>query len=515
MAKLSGKRRPRISIVWRLFLSVTLCIVLLLVVNWLLNNFVLSSYYRQVKEGALHDAFVRVESLLQNGTNVTITDPDGNVIEEDTVKTELYRLFSNENIKTLIWLGQEVLYNYQVGSLPSDYARLGWSMPSGTYSIQISEDKRLETSDIVLVGKLSNGASVMMRTPIAAIEESVGITNQFLLISGSITLVIGLLLVFFVARSFTKPIQALSRVAGSVARLDFSDRYVGRGRDEIQELGESINAMSRALEANITHLQQANIQLQKDNELKTRESEARKAFISNVSHELKTPIALIQTYAEGLCEGLAEDEESREAYCGVIEDEAQKMSAMIARMTALMQLEAGGGELVFERFDIAELCRNLLMKYAPRFAEKGVTAEGPAHGQEAPVTADAVLMENVLTNYLNNALNHVSDGGVIRVTAAPAAEGRVRVAVRNSGSPIPEADLGRIWESFYKVDKARTRAYGGSGIGLSVVAAVMKAHGMPYGVRNVDGGVEFFIELALERDAGPGQAPGSDKGAAG
>ncbi|MCI8554757.1 MAG: HAMP domain-containing histidine kinase [Clostridiales bacterium] len=510
--KVESPQKPlRISIAWRLFLSVTMCIVLLLGVNWLLNNFALVNYYQQVKEASLRRAFDRVETLLKNGTNAAVTGENGETVMVNTVDTELYRLYSSENIKTLIWLGPTVLYNYQVGSLPSDYALLGWTMPNGSYSLQVSQDSRLKTSDIVLVGKFSNGASVMMRTPVAAIEESVGITNRFLLLSGSVTLVIGLVLVLLVSRSFTRPIRALSRVAGSVARLDFSDRYHGKGRDEIQELGDSINAMSEALEGAVAGLRQANLQLQQDNELKTRESEARKAFIANVSHELKTPIALIQTYAEGLREGVAGDEESRALYCGVIEDEAQKMSEMIRRMTSLMQLEAGGGELDTKCFDIAALCRALLNRYEPRFADKRVCVTGPE--REAMVEADPSLIENVLTNYLNNALNHVTESGSIRVAVEPVPPGRVRVTVFNSGECLPEEELPRIWESFYKVDKARTRAYGGSGIGLSVVAAVMRAHGMPCGVRNCpsprqeEAGVEFFIELSTAEDDPKRQLP--------
>ena len=109
---------------------------------------------------------------------------------------------------------------------------------------------------------------------------------------------------------------------------------------------------------------------------------------------------------------------------------------------------------------------------------------------------DAVLIENVAINYLTNALNHVKLGGEIRVTWETVSQDTVQISVFNTGDPIPEEDLPHIWESFYKVDKARTRAYGGTGIGLSVVAAVMKAHGMPCGVENAANGVRFFFNLA-------------------
>ena len=474
-----GSPRRKSSIFLKLFCSVTLCVVLLLVFNWLLNSFVLVSYYQSAKEQSLRDAFTRVDSLLNGGS--------------EQLETELYRLNGNENIKTIIWSRSTVLYNFRVGEtmqvqLPS------LDLENGTYVIQVSENERLQSNDITLAGRFSNGYSVIMQTPIAAIEKSVDITNQFLLISGTVTLIIGVLLMLAVSRSFTRPIRALSRVAGSVARLDFSDRYTGRGHDELDELGNSINAMSQALENTVR-------QLQEDNERKTKESEARKAFIANVSHELKTPIALIQTYAEGLREGIADDEEMRNSYCEVIEDEAQNMSDMIRRMTTLMQLQTGDGSLSTAPFDWAAMARELLRRHAPQFEERGLTVEGPPKAQTAWVVGEASLIENVVSNYLSNALHHTGEGGTVRIAFTPLANGRCRLSVFNSGRNIPQEELSRIWEAFYKVDKARTRAYGGSGIGLSVVAAIMEAHHQAYGVQNHPGGVEFYCELPFAQKA--------------
>ena len=474
-----GSPRRKSSIFLKLFCSVTLCVVLLLVFNWLLNSFVLVSYAQSAKEQSLRDAFTRVDSLLNGGS--------------EQLETELYRLNGNENIKTIIWSRSTVLYNFRVGEtmqvqLPS------LDLENGTYVIQVSENERLQSNDITLAGRFSNGYSVIMQTPIAAIEKSVDITNQFLLISGTVTLIIGVLLMLAVSRSFTRPIRALSRVAGSVARLDFSDRYTGRGHDELDELGNSINAMSQALENTVR-------QLQEDNERKTKESEARKAFIANVSHELKTPIALIQTYAEGLREGIADDEEMRNSYCEVIEDEAQNMSDMIRRMTTLMQLQTGDGSLSTAPFDWAAMARELLRRHAPQFEERGLTVEGPPEAQTAWVVGDASLIENVVSNYLSNALHHTGEGGTVRIAFTPLANGRCRLSVFNSGRNIPQEELSRIWEAFYKVDKARTRAYGGSGIGLSVVAAIMEAHHQAYGVQNHPGGVEFYCELPFAQKA--------------
>lgn len=159
-------------------------------IHWLLNSFVLVSYYQSCQEQSLRDAFTRVDSLLNGGS--------------EQLETELYRLNGNENIKTIIWSRSTVLYNFRVGEtmqvqLPS------LDLENGTYVIQVSENERLQSNDITLAGRFSNGYSVIMQTPIAAIEKSVDITNQFLLISGTVTLIIGVLLMLAVSRSFTRP----------------------------------------------------------------------------------------------------------------------------------------------------------------------------------------------------------------------------------------------------------------------------------------------------------------------
>lgn len=495
------------SVLWKIFGAMVLCIFLLLGFNWLLNNFALKYYYQQEKETSLGKAFHQVDQLMAGSDTLRL-------------KNDLNDLAVSKNISTIIW---DQYYNYPIhisyvegaeDFLPKK-VQFPQDMAYGSYFIQIGESPFItekstvtqETSSsqfIKLYGRLNNGGYLFMQTPISALEESVSITNQFLLISGAVTLLISLLLLALVARSFTRPIQQLSSIAQSISHLDFSHRYTGKGRDELADLGNSLNSMSATLEKTIRELQSANQELSRDVERTTKQNEARRAFISNVSHELKTPIALIQTYAEGLREDIADGAVNRDYYCEVIEDESQKMSLMIKKMTLLMQLEDGSEELEYERFDVCELLRNLMEKNAVLLAEKQARLQPPPD-RPVMVRADEFLIEHALTNYLTNAIHHVSSGGRISAYFQRTAENRVRISVYNTGELIPSEDLERIWESFYKVDKARTRAYGGTGIGLSVVSAIMKAHQMPYGVFNRQSsdetGVEFYLELALAEDS--------------
>ncbi len=469
-------KRPRRSLLWKLFGSVLGCVALLLVGNLLLNSFVLPVYYRHEKEQALKTAFTRLEALYSAG------DGEG-------LSAHLATLGNAQGISVTIWSGPMVVYTDRPDGMrdllrPDDVRELS----AGEYTVQVSDDGR--TGQMIrLTGRLSNSYTVSMRVAVAAMAESAAISNRFLLYSGAVTLLLGAAAVALLARGFTRPIRRLSEQAAAVAQLDFSHRYTLKGSDELHALGTSLNEMSDALESTIARLQE-------DARREQRQNAARRAFIVNVSHELKTPIALLQTYAEGLREDVAADAAERAYYCEIIEDEARKMSGLIAKMTALMQLEDGSEQLEPERFDLCELARNLLTKNAPECARRGLTVQAPP-ADPVWVTADAYLIENALTNYLSNALHHVPDGGTVAITFSAGEEGRVRISVYNSGSTVPPEDLSRIWESFYKVDKARTRAYGGSGIGLSLVAAIMNAHGCPYGVidRIDPVGVEFYFEL--------------------
>jgi signal transduction histidine kinase len=219
----------------------------------------------------------------------------------------------------------------------------------------------------------------------------------------------------------------------------------------------------------------------------------RTEFLSNVSHELKTPIALIQGYAEGLQECVNDDAESRSFYCDVIIDEAGKMNHMVKNLLALNELEFGSQSVTMERFDLTGMLHNMLQSRKILFEQKEVRLVFDVW-EPVYVWADESKLEEVLNNYISNALNHVDAEKTIKITLQKQDE-KVRVGVFNTGKPIPEEDLERIWDKFYKVDKARTREYGGSGVGLSIVKAIMDSMHQPYGVINYENGVEFWLEL--------------------
>jgi len=251
--------------------------------------------------------------------------------------------------------------------------------------------------------------------------------------------------------------------------------------------------MSEQLEKTISELKTANNQLQHDIEQKEKLEDMRNEFLGNVSHELKTPIALIQGYAEGLKEGINDDPESTEFYCNVIIDEAGKMNRMVKNLLILNQLEFGSDEVEFERFDIVKLVKGVIASCDILIQQAEANIDFIA-GESAYVWADEFKTEQVVRNYLTNAIHHAENEKRIEVKIIRT-EGKVRVSVFNSGKPIPEEDIPKLWDKFYKVDKAHTREYGGNGIGLSIVKAIMESFHQGYGVKNYDNGVEFWFEL--------------------
>ena len=383
--------------------------------------------------------------------------------------------------KELVQMDDQMLKrNYGLNS--ADYKGvLYYSSPS---SISAAE---------VLVIQVKNDAQIENVTNAIAQRKAQRIEDFDSYLPEQFGLFFGGILVWIFSRKITKPVLELARLSEDMANLNFDAKYTSGGKNEIGVLGENFNKMSEQLEKTISELKTANNQLQHDIEQKEKLEDMRNEFLGNVSHELKTPIALIQGYAEGLKEGINDDPESTEFYCNVIIDEAGKMNRMVKNLLILNQLEFGSDEVEFERFDIVKLVKGVIASCDILIQQAEANIDFIA-GESAYVWADEFKTEQVVRNYLTNAIHHAENEKRIEVKIIRT-EGKVRVSVFNSGKPIPEEDIPKLWDKFYKVDKAHTREYGGNGIGLSIVKAIMESFHQGYGVKNYDNGVEFWFEL--------------------
>ena len=464
---------------------------------WVLNTTLLPRYYMHNKK----------EVLIENYQTISNASAQ-NELASDEFAVTFDNLCSNGNIMALILQQDGKVLRSSVNDLDAlrtefwDVLLHGDKMEvlysNKQYQLLKKTDTRLDSEYLVLVGVLENGDMVLMRTAVESIRESAAISNRFLLFAGAAAIVASILVAFFTTRHITKPLQQLTDISKRMVDLDFNAKYESDQSNsyEVEELGNHINRLSENLERTISELKTANVELQDDIEKKIQIDEMRKEFLSNVSHELKTPLALIQGYAEGLQECINDDAESREFYCEVIIDEADKMNRMVKKLLTLNQLEFGNDQVIMERFDMTELIRGVANSTRILMEQKGIRLE-LENSEEAWVWGDEFKVEEVITNYMSNAINHADGEKLIRVFYTRS-EDKLRVSVFNTGQPIPEEDIEKIWVKFYKVDKARTREYGGSGIGLSIVKAIMDSFHQRCGVINHEDGVEFWMELATK-----------------
>ncbi len=347
---------------------------------------------------------------------------------------------------------------------------------------------------LCLVGLLRGGTDDLLiaYTPYAYIRTNTSFNLAFLLIAGGCSLLLCLVCAFFISRQFSRPLIEMAGVADRMSELDFSTKYEGSERDEIGQLGSSLNRLSAYLEQAVGELQESNERLAQEIKEKERIDDMRKEFIVNVSHELKTPIALIQGYAEGLTAGVADDPEDRKYYCDTIADEAGRMNRLVMQLLSLSKLELGAEQTYYEDVDLHMLCSKAAQKTAVLCESRGLNVV--YNDTNACVHTDGGLLEQVLMNYLSNAIRYTTDGGRIEITARRMGN-IVRLCVFNEGEGVPEDELPRLWDKFYRTDRARARVDGGTGIGLSLVRAIADTLKGSCGAENTNGGITFWFEL--------------------
>ena len=491
--KLNKIKEVLSSVKVKLFLTLSTTVLLIILFLIIVNNFALEKFYLYKKQNTLKSVY---ESL-----NDYYKTPG----QDNDLQTELEKLSIKNNFDILIKDNNGInLYttnkNFStvIGSINDilDKVQGGKELESNdNFTIKKQRDSKNGLSYMMLSGKLENGYFLYIRIPLNSIQDSVSISNNFLLMMAGFTILIASIMVTIVSKKFTEPILELNNIAKKMSNLDFSQKYkVTNARDEINDLGRSINTMSDKLERTIKQLRNSNIELERDIEEKSKIDEMRKTFISDVSHELKTPIALIQGYSEGLLENVNNDEESRKFYAEVILDETNKMDKLVKQLLELMKLEYGKREFNNKEFNIVELEKEVIRKTNVMIEEKQAEIKFDEN-EDIRVFADDFYIEQVLTNYLTNAIKNVKEiygEKYIKISnEINKEEQKVCIKVFNTGEQISEENLNRIWNRFYKADESRHREDGGTGIGLAFVKAIMGNYDNKYGVKNLENGVEF------------------------
>ncbi len=518
----SLRMRWRCSIRWRytcIFISLMLALLLAIMG---INTFFLERYYSMEKVSVMEQAYNSLDNMIKAANRAGISldqlfpeDYDASDSSSGTAATEYIRSLAETSNISVVIMDTETDRSF-AASLDEDFIKhrlseyIFGSRTAGDGRVvrsfqnyRIEENMRYGSSGGYLEswGYFSdNRTCFIMSMPLSSLHESVRFFNRFLLSIGSLVLVLGAAVMYFATKKITEPINSLANLSERMTKLDFSARYTGSNEDELGTLGRSMNSLSERLETAIAELKTANNELQSDIENKRLIDQKRQEFVANVSHELKTPIALIQGYAEGLQDGLCEDPESRDYYCGVIVDEAKKMNRMVRQLLNLSAIEQGKDAPDFTRFNLSKVVKGVVAAADILVKQKEASVELDVP-ESINVWADEFKIEEVITNYLNNALNHLQAPNQISIYTEAEGENTVSIHVMNTGKQIPEEDLNKLWEKFYKVDKAHTRAYGGSGLGLSIVRAIADAHHQRCGVKNTRTGVDFWFTLEQQKDS--------------
>ena len=316
-----------------------------------------------------------------------------------------------------------------------------------------------------------------------------------------LSVIIGSVVMYCMSNRLASPIHQLEIVAKKLAARDFSQRAEENGKfEELNHLAASINSMAEQIQEYVESMEESRQKMISQHMQQERMNKVRKDFVSNVSHELKTPLAVISSQVEML--QYLKDDAKKEYYYTSIQEEVTKMSEMVGNLLNMSVMEYNMGKVQKKKLSLNEIMEYILLKYDALFQRKGLQIE--AELAETCVTfGDQEYIEQAINNFVMNALQHTEQGKRIRITMEKDLE-NVIIKVYNQGKPVLAKDIDKIWESFYmseqNKDKEEENNLEHTGLGLYIVKMAMEIHGGTYGVENVEDGVEFWFSIPVIKE---------------
>lgn len=364
---------------------------------------------------------------------------------------------------------------------------------SGKSSTYIFDNKVYNIRNIVCVVPDSEKQEVVFAvSSLQPVNEASSVIKEFYVYIYVAALIFIIILSLIYSNMISKPLVSLNKTASKMVNLDFSEKCIVKTNDEIGNLGSTLNFLSENLNSAMYSLRKANEKLKNDIEQERKLEKMRKEFVGGVSHELKTPISLIEGYAEGIKDNIFE-EEDKNYYIDVIIDEAKKMGALVRDMLDLSQLESGNFKLKYNSFYIDRLLSSTIRKYYNMLNKMEIDVNLNLINNVL-TEGDSMRIEQVLTNCITNAIDHTKNKGKISIDMCEVQD-KVYVYIKNWGKNIEKEELSKIWDKFYKIDKSRNRSIGGTGLGLAITKNILMLHKSDFGVENFDGGVNFYFSL--------------------
>ena len=471
-------KRKKLGIRFRVFLEVGAIFAVCLVALVIVNSQMMENVYLWNEENSLKQIAIDAENC--EGDLYTLLN------QYEITKNVSIDLYDNND--NYVYEGSGSFVSGQKLNIVSRTEN-----EDGSYFNILQEED--STTQYILYGKdFLNGYHIEIMSQKDVIQENASIATRVTTIIAVVALVLALLYISIYSKRFTKPIIKITDAANKMSNLDFTEKCEIDRNDEIGVLAESINKLSMSLDTALTELQTTNKQLVSDIEKERKLEKMRQDFVSSASHELKTPIAIIRGYAEGLKMNVSEEDTAMQEYCDIIMNEADKMNALVLSLLEASLYSSGMKTLNKEEFELNEFIKEYMKAAKPIFLEKGITALFTKTERPLMVLADKSQIERVLSNYVSNACSHAKNEKEIIVSVFDIGN-KYKVSVYNSGSFIDDKDKDNIFNSFYRADKAHSRKEGRFGLGLSIVKSIMDLHKCDCGFTNKENGVEFWFEI--------------------
>ncbi len=332
----------------------------------------------------------------------------------------------------------------------------------------------------------SGPAVIRLALPLTLLEQRAQEFQRALTLAFGSAFVIAVLVGILIARSLTRPLLDMAGVARQFGQGTFGQRIQATSRDEVGQLAETLNQMADRVDRDFAALRR----------LET----VRKDFVANVSHELRTPLTSIKGYVEALLDGAKDHPEEAARFLEIILKQSDRLNLILEDLLQLSQIESGRVQFKREAVALRSVVERTLASLKPQLERKGHTVTLTLPADLPPAAGDEDRLVQVLTNLLDNAIKYTPDRGTIRIEGHHVDEVWVELSVADTGIGIPETDRPRVFERFYRVDKARSRELGGTGLGLAIVKHIVEGHGGQVWVEgNVPSGSRFVVRMPTAR----------------
>ena len=468
------------SIKFKLFIGIISILLITTFIGFIINSQLYKKYYISNQKKELLEYAKEIEILVLNNS--------------DNLDEKINQLIKNNGINIFIAdindmplnQGKNPFYSQnQLNGNQNSRMRKNNPIYINEIKYNIYFNQYFQSNYLKLIYPLENNKFIIIDAPINIINTASRFNLRFYLYISIFTIILGGIFAYMFAKKFTKPILKLNNQAKNISKLNFKDKFKTNSKDEIATLGKNINFLSNKLKTTIDSLNE-------DIKEKERLEKLRKDLIANISHEFKTPIAIIRNYSEGLLYDLKK--EKKEKYLNIIIDETEKMNNLVMDILNLSDLESGKTKMNYSTFDISALIDEICLKYNKIFKDEKINLSIDKD-DIVKITADKEKIEKVITNYLNNALNHIDNKKQLKIKLINNKD-NIRFEIFNSGNNINEKNKNNIWNKFYKEDKSRKRINNSTGLGLNIVKTILNNHkDSKFGFKNKKFGVTFYFEL--------------------